>query len=117
MPGGSSRAKDEPDRVGTPSSLLGVTGGPAGSVNQGNLHTDSVMELPAVMHATASVSDGVHWWEKYSLLIHIFTGRDRQGLESHAWVEDLVKRLFPVYAGNQCVGYSFEPNQVPHFLW
>ena len=84
MPGGSSAAKDEPDHPGVSSSLWGATGGPAGSVNQGKCLADSRVESPVIMHAVASVFEGTHLQEKYSLLIHVTTARDRQALEPPA---------------------------------
>ena len=44
--------------------------------------------------ATAFIAVGVCQQEKYSLLVHIFTARDRWALEPHAWVEDLLKYFF-----------------------
>ena len=84
MPGRSSTAKDEPDMVDTSSSLQGAMGGMVGGVSQGNSVINPVMGSPANMHATASVVEGACQWEKYSLLVHIFTARDRQALEPHA---------------------------------
>ena len=96
---GSSAAKDEPNWLGIPSSFLGVTGCPAGSVNQGNHLADSLIESSAIMHAMASVSEGVCWQQKYSLLVHVFTARDRWALEPHAWVEDLLNDFFQSMLG------------------
>ena len=36
-------------------------------------------------------TERANWWVKYSLLVHIFTARDRRALEPHVWVEDLLK--------------------------
>ena len=94
MPGRSSTAKDEPDQTGTPSSLLGVTGGMVGSASQGNLVTDPMMWSPANTCTTASIAEGASWHEKYHLLVHIFTARDRWVLEPHMWAEDLLKDFF-----------------------
>ena len=99
MPGGSSAAKDEPDRTGAPSSLQGAMSGTVGSASQGDLVIDPVMGSPANMHATASVAEGAHWQEKYSLLVHIFTARDRWALEPYAWAEDLLKDFFQLTLG------------------
>ena len=90
MPGRSSAAKEEPDRVGTPSPLLGAAGG----TGKDDMVVDPTMGSLVNMHATASIAEGVHQWEKYSLLVHIFTARDRWTLEPHAWVEDLLKNFF-----------------------
>ena len=99
MPARSSAGKDKPDHLGIQSSLLGVTGRPAGSVNQGESLPDSRVESPAVRCSTASVSEGACWWEKYSLLIHMTTAIDKQALEPHAWVEDLLKDFFQLMLG------------------
>ena len=77
----------------------GVTGGPAGSVNQGEHLANSMAESPAIMHAAASVSEGVCQQEKYSLLVCIFTIRDKWALEPHAWVKDLLKDFFQSMLG------------------
>ena len=94
MPGRSSAAKDKPDRVGTSSSLLGAMGSAVGSASQGDSVINPLMGLPVNMHTTASVAEGAHQWEKYSLLVRIFTTRDRQALEPHVWAEDLLKDFF-----------------------
>ena len=119
MPGRSSTAKDEPDRLGIHLSLLGAMGGTVGSTSQGNLVTDPVMGSPANMHAMASVAEGVHWWDKYSFLVCIFTTRDRQALEPHAWVEDLLRDFFQSTLGINLsfISDSFESDWVPHLLW
>ena len=94
MPGGSS-ATEEPARSGPPPSLLGATGG-AGQDNQA---TDPTMGPRSVSPATATVAEGACRWEKYSLLVRIFTARGRRSLESHAWVEDLLKDFFQSILG------------------
>ena len=90
MPGRSTAAKEEPDKAGAPSPLLGA----AGSTGQDDSVIDPTMGSLVNTHATASIAEGAHWWEKYSLLVHIFTARDRQDLEPHAWVKDLLKDFF-----------------------
>ena len=52
-----------------------------------------------VSPATATFAKGARRWEKYSLLVRIFTTRDRQSLEPHAWVEDLLKDFFQSILG------------------
>ena len=112
MPGRSS-ATEEPARSGPPPSLLGVTGG-AGQDDQA---TNPTMGSRSVSPATATIAEGAHRQEKYSLLVHIFTARGRRSLEPHAWVEDLLKRLFPVDTGNQLASDSAKPHRMPYLLW
>ena len=57
------------------------------------------MGPPQVLPAPASVAEGARPWEKYSLLVHIFTAHNRWSLESHAWVEDLLKDFFQSIPG------------------
>ena len=90
MPGRSSATKEEPVRLGPPLSLLGVTGG-AGQDDQA---TDPTMGSWSVLPATATIAEGARRWEKYSLLVCMFTARGRRSLEPHAWVEDLLKDFF-----------------------
>ena len=87
--------KEEPARSGPPLSLLGVTGG-AGQDDQA---TDPTTGSWSVSAATATVAEGARRWEKYSLLVRIFTTRGRQSLEPHAWVEDLLKDFFQSILG------------------
>ena len=94
MPGGSS-ATEEPARSGPPLSLLGVTGG-AGQDDQA---TNPTTGSRSVSQATATIAEGARQWEKYSLLVRIFTARGRRSLESHAWVEDLLKDFFQLILG------------------
>ena len=95
MPGGSSAAKEEPAKSGPPLSLLGITGG-AGQDDQA---TDPITGSRRVSPATATIAEGVRRREKYSLLVRIFTARDRRSLEPHAWVEDLLKDFFQSILG------------------
>ena len=90
MPGGSSTTKEEPAKSGPPPSLLGATGG----TRQDDQATDPITGSRMVSPATATFAEGACQREKYSLLVCIFTARDRQSLESHAWVEDLLKVFF-----------------------
>ena len=95
MPGRSSTTKEEPAKSGLPPSLLGATGG-AGQDDQA---TDPITGSRTVSPATATVAEGAHRREKYSLLVRIFTARDRQSLKPHAWVEDLLKDFFQSILG------------------
>ena len=84
MPGGSSAVKEEPNRAAS-LPLLGAVG----STSQDNTVIDPLMGSLVNTHTTASVAEEVCWQEKYSLLVCIFTARDRWALEPHAWAEDL----------------------------
>ena len=95
MPGGSSATKEEPVRSGPPPSLLGATG----SAGQDDQATDPTTGLQLISPATATIAEGARRWEKYSLLVRIFTARGRQSLEPHAWVEDLLKDFFQSILG------------------
>ena len=99
MPGGSSAAKEEPDKTGTPLPLLGAAGGTVGSTSQDDSVINSMIGSLVNTHATASIAEGACRWEKYSLLVHIFTTRDRRALEPHAWVKDLLKDFFQSTSG------------------
>ena len=99
MPGGSSAMKEEPAKSGPPPSLLGATGGAGGGASQDNQATDPITGSWTVLPATATLAEGVHRREKYSLLVRIFTTRDRRSLEPHAWVEDLLKDFFQSILG------------------
>ena len=94
MPGRSS-TMEEPARSGPPLSLLGATGG-AGQDDQA---TDPTAGSRSVLPATATIAEGAHRREKYSLLVHIFTAIGRRSLEPHAWVEDLLKDFFQSILG------------------
>ena len=98
MPGGSS-ATEEPARSGPPPSLLGVTGGAEGPAGQDDQATDPTTGPRSVSPATATVAEGARRREKYSLLVRIFTARGTRSLESHAWVEDLLKDFFQSILG------------------
>ena len=99
MPGGSSATKEEPVKAGSPSSLLGAAGGTMGSAGKDDQIVDHVVGSPAASPANATIAEGVHRREKYSLLVCIFTARDRWSLEPHAWVEDLLKDFFQSILG------------------
>ena len=99
MPGGSSATKEEPIKAGSPLSLLGAAGSAMGSASKDDQIVDPVMGSPAVMPANATIAEGACRWEKYSLLVRIFTAQDRQSLKPHAWVEDLLKDFFQSILG------------------
>ena len=84
MPGGSSTAKEEPVKAGSPPSLLGAAGSALGGTGKDDCTIDPVEGSPVTSPANATVAEGVRRWEKYSLLVHIFTARDRRSLEPHA---------------------------------
>ena len=82
-------------------------GNTVGDAGQDNSVVDPVMGSLVNTHATASVACR---WEKYSLLVNIFTARDSWALKPHVWVEDLLKDFFPVDIGNQFVSDSIQSN-------
>ena len=98
MPGRSSTT-EEPTKSGPPPSLLGVTGGAEDGTSQDDRATDPTTGSRLVSPATATVAEGARRREKYSLLVRIFTARGRRSLESHAWVEDLLKDFFQSILG------------------
>ena len=99
MQGGSSTVKEEPVKVGSPPSLLGAAGGTLGGTGKDDCIVDPVEGSPITLPANATVAEGVHWREKYSLLVRIFTTRKRRSLEPHAWVKDLLKDFFQSILG------------------
>ena len=99
MPGGSSTMKEEPIKAGSPLSLLGAAGGTMGGTGKDDLIVDPIVGSLAASPANATIAEGVHQQEKYSLLVCIFTARDRWSLEPHAWVKDLLKDLFQSILG------------------
>ena len=99
MPGRSSATKEEPVKVGSPPSLLGAVGGTMDVTSKDDQIIDPVVESPAALPANATVAEGARQWEKYSLLVRIFTARDRRSLEPHAWVKDLLKDFFQSILG------------------
>ena len=60
---------------------------------------DPIEGSPVTSPANATVAEGVHRWEKYSLLVRIFTARERRSLKPHAWVKDLLKDFFQSILG------------------
>ena len=109
MPGGSSATKEEPAKLGPPPSLLGATGSAEGGASQDDQATNPITGSQTVLPATATIAEGVCQWEKYSLLVRIFTAQDRRSLEPHAWVKDLLKDFFQSILG---INLS-----VPYLLW
>ena len=99
MPGGSSATKEEPDKVGPPPSLLGATGSALGGDSKDDCIVDPDKGSPVTSPANATIAEGACRWEKYSLLVRIFTAQDRQSLEPHAWVKDLLKDFFQLILG------------------
>ena len=99
MPGRSSAVKDDPIIVGSPLSLLGAAGGALGSTSKDDHIVDPIEGSLVTSPANATVAEGVRRREKYSLLVRIFTARDRWSLEPHAWVEDLLKDFFQSILG------------------
>ena len=60
MPGGSSTAKEEPVKAGSPLSLLGAAGGTLGGTGKDDHIIDPVEGSPVTLPANASVAEGVH---------------------------------------------------------
>ena len=73
MPGGSSAVKQEPAKVGSPPPLLGAAGSTEGGTGQDDHTVSPVMGPLTVSSAPVPVAEGVCPWEKYSLLVRIFT--------------------------------------------
>ena len=99
MPGGSSAMKEEPAKAGPPTSFLGAAGGTLGGTGKDDHIIDPIEGSPVTLPANATVAEGARRREKYSLLVCIFTTRDRQSLEPHAWVKDLLKDFFQSILG------------------
>ena len=121
MPGRSSAAKEEPVKAQSPPSLLGATGGTLGGAGKDDHIVDPTKGSPVTSPANAILAEGVHRREKYSLLVLIFTTRERQSLEPHAWVKDLLKDFFQSILGinlsvillspTECLIFSGNRNQ------
>ena len=111
MPGRSSATKEEPIKAGSPPSLLGVAGSTVGSIGKDDQIVDPVVGSLAVSPANATIAEGVHRWEKYSLLVCIFNTRDRRSLEPHAWVEDVLKDFFRSILGINLSVILLSPTQ------
>ena len=94
MPGRSSAAKEEPVKAGSPPLLLGAVGSAEGGTGQDDHTISPDMGPPPVSLAPTHVAERARPWEKYSLLVHIFTTQNRRSLKPHAWVEDLSKDFF-----------------------
>ena len=85
--------------MGSPPSLLGAAGSTLGGTGKDDHIVDPIERSPVTSPANATFAEGVCQWEKYSLLVHIFTARERQSLEPHAWVKDLLKDFFQSMLG------------------
>ena len=59
MPGGSSTAKEEPIKAGSPLSLLGATGGALGGTGKDNCIVDPTEGSLVTSPANATVAEGV----------------------------------------------------------
>ena len=86
MPGRSSAAKEEPNRVGAPLPLLEAMGRAVGHASQDDSVVDPTMGSMGNTPTTASIAEGACRQKKYSLLVRIFTARDRWALEPHHWL-------------------------------
>ena len=91
--------KEEPIKAGSPPSLLGAAGGALGGAGKDDRIINPVEGSPVTSPANATVAEGACRQEKYSLLVRIFTARDRRSLEPHAWVKDLLKDFFQSILG------------------
>ena len=60
MPGGSSTAKEERVKAGSPLSLLGAAGGALGGASKDNCIVDPVEGSPVTLPANTTVAEGVH---------------------------------------------------------
>ena len=86
--------KEEPAKAGPTPSLLEALGSTVGSASKDDQVINPVVGSPATLPVTATVAEGARWQEKYSLLVRIFTARDRWSLEPHVWVGNLLKDFF-----------------------
>ena len=59
MPGGSSAAKEEPVKAGSPPSLLGAAGSVLGGTGKDNCIVDPIEGSPFTSPANATVAEGV----------------------------------------------------------
>ena len=91
--------KEEPTKASPPPPLLGAVGSAEGGASPDDHANGPVMGPLQVSPAQAPVAEGARPWEKYSLLVHIFTTHNRWSLEPHAWVEDLLKDFFQSILG------------------
>ena len=60
MPGGSSTAKEEPIKAGSPPSLLGAAGSTLGGTGKDDHIVDPIKGSPVTSPANATVAEGVH---------------------------------------------------------
>ena len=111
MPGRSSTTKEEPAKAGPPTSLLGTAGSTLGGASKDDRIINPVEGSPVILPANATVAEGVCRWEKYSLLVRIFTARDRRSLEPHAWVQDLLKDFFQLILGVNLLVILLSPTE------
>ena len=103
--------KEEPAKAGPPLSLLGASGSAVGGTGKDDQVIDPVMGSLATSPVTATVAEGACQWEKYNLLVHIFTAQDRRSLEPHAWVEDLLKDFFQSLLGTNSSVILLSPTE------
>ena len=82
-----------------------------GSASKDNQLVDPIMGSPATSPVTATIAEGVHQWEKYSLLVCIFTTRNRRSLDPHAWVKDLLKDFFQSLLGTNLSVILLSPTE------
>ena len=66
--------------MGSLPSLLGAVGDTLGGTSKDNHIVDPTEGSPVTSPTNTTVAEGVHQWEKYSLLVHIFIARDRWSL-------------------------------------
>ena len=64
MPGGSGAAKEEPNKVGSPPSLLGAAGSALGGTGKDDRIVDPVKGSLVTLSTNASVAEGVRRREK-----------------------------------------------------
>ena len=99
MPGGSSAVKEEPTKASPPLPLLGAMGGTEGGAGLDDHIVGPIMGPLTASPAPTPVAEGARPWQKYSLLVRIFTTHNRRSLEPHAWVKDLLKDFFQSILG------------------
>ena len=82
-----------------------------GGVGKDDQIVNPVVGSPAASPANATIAEGACRWQKYSLLVRIFTTRDRQSLKPHAWVEDLLKDFSQSILGINLSVILFSPTE------
>ena len=85
--------------AGPPTSLLGAAGSTLGGASKDDHIINPVEGSLVTSPANTTLAEGACRWEKYSLLVCIFTARERRSLKPHAWVEDLLKDFFQSILG------------------